>query len=566
MVSERTQGVRILAIIVAWLCLAAATAACDTAPARPRPWRRPEPELPAAPASEGSPQAVAQARADAARKRAHSLRIRLETEPTHLNPLVDPEVDTLRVAEGTIFETLVRWTPSPDAGGLGKLEPGLAESWRILGGGTEIRLVLRENVTFHDGHKFDVVDAQWSLDKARSSSVHAPRAREALADVMSVELVNAREMRLLLRRPNAHVLRALAEIPMLPQHVYAGTDLDRHPRNKAPVGTGPYRLARWDKRERIVLARNETYWGRAAAIDEIEFVIEPDGARAVMRAKRGEIDVVPALAPGYYPDQARAMSPEFEVVRLHPPQLTYAVLNTRRSAFSDPRAREAVALLVDRKKLVDEAMRGLGRSVAGPVWPGGPGDGASPPVPAYDAARAHTLLEQAGWVDENGDGVRERSGERLRVVLLAANDGRADAARELLVAALRKAGFVVEVHTGDPAVLLNRLKNGTFDLALVEWRGRVDDNLAPMLATGGARNWGGYSSKEMDAALAQVAVAWDPAARAAPLAEVARLVVTDWPIVPIVAPDPVSLVHRRVRGVVVRDGWIDLTALSLAAE
>ena len=226
------------------IAFAMTLAACQGAPAHSKRWRRDR--LAEGDATSGTNAAAGGAGGKAAEAplgRARTLRIRLESEPTQLNPLVDPDVDTLRVSEDTVFESLLRYDPGPALDAPGVLHPQLAESWRVLGGGTEIRLTLRDDVKFHDGKKFDVTDAQYSLDMARSSAVRAPRLREALADVVSVDLTGPRELRLALRRPNAFVLRALAEIPMLPEHVYGPSSLasgrppqlDRHPKYLAHV-------------------------------------------------------------------------------------------------------------------------------------------------------------------------------------------------------------------------------------------------------------------------------------------------------------------------------------------
>jgi peptide/nickel transport system substrate-binding protein len=557
-------------VAIAWLIVTAMLLpGCEGAPAHSKRWRRDR----LGAAEDGNPAAPGSAahRADVALARAHTLRIRLESEPAQLNPLVDPDVDTLRIAEDTIFESLLRYDPGPALDAPCVLHPQLAESWRVLGGGTEIRLTLRDDVKFSDGKKFDVTDAQFSLDMARSSAVRAPRLREALADVVSVDLVGPREVRLALRRPNAFVLRALAEIPMLPEHVYGASSvasgrppaLDRHPKNKAPIGTGPYRFEKWDKGARIVLVRNEDYWGKPPAIDAVEFVVEPDAARALMRAKRGEIDVVPALAPSHYPAQANAMASDFRELHLRPPRLRYVVLDLARPPLDDVRVRKAIALLIDRRKLTAELGHGLLRAVAGPVWPGGPGDGAALPTPAFDPVTAAALLTEAGWLDLDGDGVRERGTTKLRVALLAGSDARGDAERDLLVGGLRKAGFVVEVRSGDPAVILNRLKSGDFELAMIDWRARSDEDLGPLLGTGGARNWGGYASPAMNAALQATRETWEPAGRAAHVADIGKLLLADFPIVPMYAADPIGLVHRRVRGLVARDGWFAIRALTL---
>lgn len=542
------------------LAVALALAGCE-APARDKPWRRPRPS-PSPTAEPAASVALARERAERAARRDHALRIRLEADPTHLNPLIDPDRETLWVAEDTIFETLVRYEGAGGEGP-GRYVPGLAESWRPSPDGREIRIFVREGVKFHDGRGFGVVDAQFSIDAARSAHVRSPRLREALGAIALCEIISTREVRLVLRRPDAYVLRALAELPMLPYHVYGEGDLNRHPRNKQPIGTGPYRFVRWDKHERIVLARHAGYWGQAPAIEEIEFVIEPDAARAIAEAKRGELDVLPSLVAAHYPEQAALMAADFAELRLRPLRLQYLVLNAARPPFDDVRVRRAVALLVDRKRLAEEVLSGFAVPIAGPVWPGGPGDGATPGPPAFDPAAAARLLDEAGWVDGDGDGARERGGERLRIELLVPTDGRGDAGRELVVTALEKAGFQIERKPGEPAVLTNRLRDRAFDAAFVDWRGRRDDDLGPLFSAKGSRNWGGFASKEVDAVLAAMEVAWEPAARAPRAAELAALLAEHWPIVALTAEHPVGLVHRRVRGLVVRDGWFAIRDLSL---
>src|SRR5690606_15637015 len=115
----------------------------------------------------------------------------------------------------------------------------------------------------------------------------------------------------------------------------------------------------------------------------------------------------------------------------------------------DARVRRAVSLLVDRGELV-AARGGLARPVWGPIWPGGPGDGgaAAPPAKA-DPAAAAKLLDAAGWRDDDGDGIRERAGIRLRILVLV-TDGD-DPARDRVLAALRAGGFGLDVRVGSPA-------------------------------------------------------------------------------------------------------------------
>jgi ABC-type transport system substrate-binding protein len=586
-------------------------AACEGPPARSKPWRRaPSPDQLADVQPSSEILAAEAARTTARRRRRHTLRVYMDRTPRHLNPMVAPSVWTLRIATDTVFETLIRYQPPPGGSGAGpgQYQPGLARSWTVAQGGREIRLELMPDVSFHDGARMSSVDVQFSIDAARSPRVAADHLRGPLADVLAVEILGPRSVRIRLARPSGYALRALADVPILPAHVYENR---LAPQRGPVVGTGPYRLETWDE-ELVRLTRFDGYHGQAPAIPDIEFVYVPDAAQALTMAKRGEIDIVPALIRAHYPEQASApgLARAFAPLRLRPATLHYLALNASKPPLDDVRVRQAIALLIDRKALIKEEHGGLARPVAGPVWPGGPGDGPAPSAPLYDPGRAGALLDAAGWRDRDGDGVREQGEAMLRLTLLvgegdgaepaetataggaggapggvtggvggapggvtpgagantSAEAARDQAERERIVRSLRRSGIMVDRRSGPPAVLSNRLRAGDFDLAFVLWQSAVDQDLAPLLESGGALNFGRFSHPRVDAALAGLRNVWEPAMRAPRMAELGQALAETWPMAPIVAPDPYGLIHRRVQGAVVWDGWLVLRALSLASE
>ena len=268
----------------------------------------------------------------------------------------------------------------------------------------------------------------------------------------------------MLRRPNGYVLRALAEVPMVPAREVGAA---------VPAGTGPYTVARWDRGALLRLERRDDYWGPPPAIAAVEFAIVPDAAQALTLARRGEIDVVPALIPEHWPEQATApgVVVAFAPMTLAPPRFVAVILNARRPPFDDRRVRRAAAMLVDRGRLAREGWRGLARPVAGPVWPGGLGDGAALPPPPYDPVRAMALLDEAGWKADK-DGVRARGTDKLRITFLGVG-AHVDPERDVIVTGLRRGGFGVEVRVVEPAAYLARLRGGDLDAAIVDYRGRV---------------------------------------------------------------------------------------------
>ncbi len=491
------------------------------------------------------------------------MRVHMDAEPRHLTPLAAPSRWAVRVTMDTVFETLVRYEP-PDEGpgrGPGSYAPGLAASWRVYAGGREMRLELRDGVTFHDGSRMSAVDVQFSIDSARSARVDAPHLRWMLRDVTSVEIVSARAVRIRLSKPNGYVLRALAALPIVPEHVYRKKLV---PRKGPVIGTGPYRLAEW-KGGRIILSRYAEYWGEPPAISTIAFIHDPDAASAVTAAKRGEIDIIPELIAAHVGTQldAPAVVARFTTLRLRPAAMRYLVLG-HSSPLDDVRVRQAISLLVDRHSLVAKARGRVARPVTGPVWPGGPGDARAPEPVATDAAQAAALLDEAGWLIE--DGVRRKDGERLHVAMLALPGGEENDDRDRIATALTEAGFFVEVRRGSSGVLMNRLETGEFDLALLEWDAMVDVDLAPLVGTRGRLNYGRYADSDTDALLDRLHAAESPAARRPIVAELGAHLARTVPFVALSAPDPRGLMHRRVRGAVVWNGWIALRRLSLAHE
>lgn len=538
---------------------------CECAPARSKHWRH-APEVQVEPRKDLGLQTSSDKRARRLaiqKRRDHTLRIHVGQDPRHLNPLVEPTIWTRRITMDTVFETLVRYEP-PEGGagsGPGRYVPSIARSWRL--GTGSVLVELHPEARFQNGKKITSVDVQFSLDSARDPKIRAPHLRRLLNDVSKVVLATDRAVRIYFSKRNGYILRALAEVPIMPYSVYKG----RIGAKKGPVvGSGPYKLA--SRAEGVVhLTRDPKYWGsKPASIPDIEFVYEKDAAQALTAAKRGELDIIPELIPSHYPEQASApgLVQSFNPLRLRPNTFHYLVFDTTKPPFDDRRVRHAIALLIDRAEISAKVFKGLARPIAGPIWPGGPGDGPAPQPPPFDPARAGELLDQAGWRDVDKDGYRERAGQRLRVAILAAD--KTNPVRQRMITSLKRSGISVDLRIGPSGFLLKRLQEGKFDFALLEWRGMVDEDLWTLLHTKGHRNFGKYSSAKVDTVLAQLRAADEPSSRAGLLGKLAGYLATDWPIAPVIAPHPYGLLHRRVQGSVVWDGWISLRSLNLASE
>jgi len=254
-----------------------------------------------------------------------TVKVLLTEEPPHLDPLDDPPESTLDVVSGLIYEPLLECR----AGGH---IPALAERWEWNEDRTRLQLQLRAGVTWHDGEPVTAADVEASLEAVlrRPSSV----AAAALADVKAVEAAGAGGVRLRLGSPGAGVLDALCDVPIAPAAAIRGSK--RRSLRERPIGTGPFRLAAWERGRLIRLVRNTAAWRGAAPAEELRFEIESDPWRGLVRARAGQFDLarVPAR---HYPDQVRraALSPTVLLRRVREERTSFLAINLHSLSYVD---------------------------------------------------------------------------------------------------------------------------------------------------------------------------------------------------------------------------------------
>ncbi|MCC6995018.1 MAG: hypothetical protein IT370_10460 [Deltaproteobacteria bacterium] len=534
-------------------------------------------------------------------ERVETLVIALPDEPTGLNPALDPDLMANAITFGTIYEPILRYrsdapaqtinsspatpasprsasgaaptgaappgaqppaadpttTPIATAGVL----PGVCDNWSIDVSGRRIELQIREGARWHDGRAVTSSDLQFTLDTLRAGDSRATQLRTLLADIDRVELAGPRRIRLLYRRATWYALRNLAEIPVLPQHLLTAADVMQQRTFRRPIGSGPWRLVRWKRGEQLLLARADSYDLPGPGYRWLEFVFDGDGARVLTRAKQGDIDIIARVPPSYIPEQiaSPAISAAFERRDLAPPRFLYLVMNVRKGRLlEDIRMRRAIGALIDRKATVEGGYQGRAVALATPVWPGGPISG--PPVappPGPDLGLARRLLEYSDWWDRDRDNFRERQGTRLALRMLTASGPLTRAVTEQLVPAAREVGMVLTAARADPAFIMAKLREGDFDLALLELGGIPDQDLGAILGSEGTQNYGGVADAELDSALEALRRA-EGSARVEQAQRLSRVLLERLPILTLARPTPVALVRKGIQGLEVEGGWFTL--------
>jgi peptide/nickel transport system substrate-binding protein len=313
-----------------------------------------------------------------------------------------------------ITDSLVRYDPEL------RLVPRVAESWVWSLDRKTIELRLREGVRWHDGAPVTADDVVFTVEKAREPAVENRTFADLFRDLRSIEAVDPRTIRARFERSSPGALEAFL-VPLVPRHI-AGKDLDflsgafaRH-----PIGCGPFRFAAYRPGEAVELEANPDYWDGRPAIDRLVFRIYPDAATSYQALRNGELDILSVPAAMWEEAQSSPGAERFRAFSFSTLSVWPIVWNQAPDVpyFHDPRVRRALVHALDREEFSRTVARGLARPGVTAFHPESPwADPELEPRP-YDPTLAARLLDEAGWVDSDGDGVRDRAGRAFRFTLL----------------------------------------------------------------------------------------------------------------------------------------------------
>ncbi|MBI3855772.1 MAG: hypothetical protein HY293_08795 [Planctomycetes bacterium] len=252
-----------------------------------------------------------------------------------------------------------------------ELEPKLAERWSFSPDGKTLTFELRKGIQFHDGTPLDAAAVVFSFERfLKPDHPNRPKTPcpygSSFTDIVDVHADGTHRVVFTLKQPSVVILYNLT---LFAAHIVSPTAVkaqgDKFPVN--PVGSGPYRLARWDRDVRIVLDRNESYWGPRPAIDRVIVVPVKSPQTAIEKLRKGEVHVVdhPTLADlkTLGADPATKVDTESSLT------VSYLGFNLKRAPYSDPNFRRAVSLALDRKTLNELAYHGLAEPAANLVPP-----------------------------------------------------------------------------------------------------------------------------------------------------------------------------------------------------
>jgi peptide/nickel transport system substrate-binding protein len=304
-----------------------------------------------------------------------------------LDPMLDTSPISINVFRN-VFDALTR------IGADGSVAPLLAESWTASEDTRTWEFTIRANARFHDGAPVTVDDVVWSYQ--RLAAEQKSPVRTYINKVKSVEAAGSSKVRFTLREPFAPFDRQVSLISIIPKRAFEEIGAAKFA--LAPVGSGPFRVVRWVKDDRVELAAFDGYWAGAPKIKTLIFRPVPSETTRAAALSSGELDVVPILPPALVNSLSARKGLKIEKVASN--KVVYVGFDVKNPLLADLRIRQAIDLAINRDALTSRLLRGLGKpsgQVVAPVTFGYAPD--IQPTP-FDPARAKQLVATSGYRGE----------------------------------------------------------------------------------------------------------------------------------------------------------------------
>src|SRR5881296_2325478 len=494
-------------------------------------------------------------------------------EPDILLPPVS-EFSITRDVTDQLFLKLADLGPSGNTIGDEDFQPQLAQRWEW---DTPTTLVfhLDPRARWQDGQAVTAADVAFTYDAYTDALVNSS-FRSSLRQIAAVTTRDSLTVVFRFRQRYPEMFYdAVYHLRILPAHLLRElprTQWRSAPFGRAPVGDGPYRFVAWKAGESIEIAADSTFFRGRPHIRRVIWRFTPDQTVAVTQLIAGDADAVEVLVS---PDnvQRACAEPQIACYPYKGSAYGYVAFNLAAPGdstkphplFGDRELRRALVMATDRERLLRNVFGDLAKVPPGPmsrltwIW-----DPETRELP-HDSAQAARLLTRLGWTDSDGDGIRERGGQKLAFRLLVPTTSaiRRQYAR-LLQEQLRSVGVDVQLDEVDFSLFTERAREGQFDALVNAW------NTDPTPSSGipqtwtqaglGRSNYGRYVNPAFDRLVDR---AVESAANGAEARRAWRgaieILNQDAPAIFLYAPDNVAALHRRIADVVIQpDSWLAL--------
>lgn len=436
-----------------------------------------------------------------------------------------------------------------------KPRAALATEWAMSDDGKTITFKLRPNVKWHDGKPFTSKDVAFTFMNVLKQ-LHG-RGKTTFADLTEVQTPDELTAVFVLARPTPAIMRALdsRESPILPAHIYEGTDIMTNPANTAPIGTGAFKLASYERGASVVMERNPEYWDEGLPLlDKIVVQFIPDAATRTAMLESGQADVVFLnLIPAQ--DILRIGKQdgfEIEMKGFESSASSQQMdFNLDNPILADVDVRHAIAHAIDRTWITDNVWYGLGKPGKTPLHHAQVEYFTTDGVPDYE----YSLEKANALLDKNHP--RKDGDMRFKLMLDPSPWGTESiTAATYIKEQLRQIGIDCTVRTQDFAVFVKTVyTDRKHDLALYTAYMGTDPTIgvqrfywSKSFKQGvGFSNGAHYANPEVDALLEAAQVETDAAKRKEQYKKFQQIAMTDLPVLPVTSISMATVASKKVK-------------------
>jgi len=483
------------------------------------------------------------------------------SDMTGLDPIHISDAPSSMIAS-QVYDQLVTRTPEGEHVG------ELAKSWEVTEQGKVWTFELEEDVTFHDGSKFTAEVVKFHIERIldeESGSAY----RSQFAGIDEVNVLDDYTLEMVLSEPNVAFIDNVltTNAGFIPSMEAVQEQGDKYPQN--PAGTGPFVFDEWVSGEKVVLVRNEDYWKGPAKLDEVVFRVIPEAATQILELETGGVNYVLKVPK----EDLERLNESDDVVVYSEPGYNVRTfhMNPFVPPFDDVRVRQAVNLALDVDGMVEVLASGL--VTPADCWLPSASWYHPDEVPnyGYDADQAAALLEEAGWVDADGDGIREKDGEKLQATILSP-DGRYIQDKQFAEAAqaqLGQVGMEIKVEVKEWGAFVDSFFAADFEVAFIGWAqsaGEPSLFLDPWFQSEGRANVTGFSNPDIDELLASALMTTDPDERKELYDEVVKTAHDEALFVYLYSANELAAVRSEVQDYVHSPAVTDFTPVWIQGE
>ncbi len=470
-------------------------------------------------------------------------------EPSSLIFMVAGESASAQIASN-IFNSLLKYDADLE------LEGELAESWHVSEDNKTIIFKLKPNLKWADGQPLTSEDVLFTWQLVIDENTRSPYASDyQLVD--QAEAPDPRTFKVTYSKPFSPALSSWASLHILPRHLLAGQDLRKTAFARKPVGSSYYQLDQWNAGENIKLSRNQNSVLGQAYIHQLVTRIIPDTSAQFLELMADNIDSM-GLDPIKYSRIIPArpeLKKNLNLFKELGNSYTYLGFNLKHKPFDDIRVRKAINYAIDKQEIIDGVYLGLGINIASPYKPGTRWSNPNLIPTPYNPDKARSLLKDAGFTDNDEDGILERDGKPFSFEIITNQNKEREKSAVIIQRRLKEVGIEVKIRAIEWASFISRFINtGDFDVVILGWGLSLDPDQYNIWHSSqqapGQFNFVGYSNPKVDKLLEQGRAEFDPEKRMKIYHEFAEQLLEDSPIVYLSAGYGLTAMHKRVQGIV----------------